>query len=785
MQLRKAILLALASSGMMLSAHQVAAATPALTSADATAQAATTNFVTIIIDDMGFSDLGAFGGEAPTPHMNALADAGVVLNNFYASSTSSPSRAMLFTGKDNHTAGMGNMAGTMREEQAGKPGYEGVMTLNEVTFPQLLKEKAGYHTMMVGKWHMGEELEYYPTARGFTETRSLLLPGGDVHFISDAQGQILTSQWVRQLNADGTPAVDANGAPVWVQAAHLYVENDQKITTFPPNQYAADYFTEQAIDMLKKKPANTPFYLNMSYLSTHTPLQAPPEVTAKYVETYTKGWDVLRTERFERLKAKGILPANATLPPRPADVPAWNTLPAETQLLEATRMAVYAAMIEILDANVGKLVDHLKATGEYDNTVFLVYSDNGAEVEAPIFSLIGPRTKAILQKFPYSLQNFVTNPTDPKFDAAKFQELLTHMGGPESYIDPGKGWATLMNTPFHEYKATSFEGGVHTSAFITYPKQTKMAGVKYDCLTSVMDFAPTALEMAGILDKYPTTWNNPHDTPDKGEQPLPAMEGVSMANLLSKGHYYCNPDRYLGFEMDGVKGLRKGNWKLSQKGADENWYMYNLANDPSETKDLSADPKYAAKFKELLDLYFNDYAKRNGVVPVSNKRLSLLGAINAADGSPSEAVITAGDAVNRDFVTYAAQATGNTSATHDIGAQIRPAPSDVGKPGRIYVFGSYDTSTSEGGANVMNFTLTPQGLELVDAFTPEMPAYKRAGAEGLPALLFVPIFEGVLNVPGTITLNFAYATDEGSLVMSKKPLTVQITAPAAPPVGTP
>jgi len=785
MQLRKAIALALASSGLLCSA-QNALADEHMT--DAMGHLTTTNFVSIVIDDMGFSDLGAFGGEVPTPNLDALAGNGVLLNNFYASSTSSPSRAMLFTGKDNHAVGIGNMGGgTVRVEQVGQPGYPGELgqnpgtvvtnlTLDTPTFPRLLKD-SGYHTMMVGKWHMGEEEAYRPINRGFTETRALLLPGGDVHFLADADGNILSSQLTPQRDANGDLVLDANGERIWVIKDHLYVENGQAITSFPATGkelYAADHFTDQAIDMLNNKPANTPFYLNMSYLSTHTPLQAPAETIAKYVEIYKQGWDVLRQARFERQKEKGILPATAMLPPRPDTVPAWDTLDPQVQTLEATRMAVYAAMVEILDTNVGKLIQHLKDTGEYNNTVFFVYSDNGAEIEAPIFSFPGPRTQAVLQAFPYSLQNFVTDPSSPDFDAAKFQELLDNLGSSKSYIDPGEAWGNLMSTPFRDYKATSFEGGIHTAGFVAYP-QSNLKGLKYDCLTSVMDIAPTALEMAGVT--YPAEWNG---------KPLQAMEGVSMANMLKYGHFYCNPDRYLGFEMDGVKGLRKGNWKLSQKAADENWYMFNLAEDPSETMDLSADPMYAAKFAELSNIYFEKYSKQNGVIPVSNKRLDFLGAMNTADSSDSEAVFTGGDAVDGFIVQYAKQAKATPTSTHDIAAQIRPAPSDVGKPGRFFAYGSYEISNPDGSMEIVHFAFTPRGLEVIaNPLEVIPPAYQEAGPEGLPLLKFIPIFEGTgLEIPGKITLNFAYQTDDDQkVVMNKEPVVIEIAEPEAAPAS--
>ncbi len=773
MQLRTAIGLALASSGVLFSVQPVTAADAVVTAANNPP-----NFVTIVIDDMGFSDMQPFGSEVPTPHINALADSGIILNNFYASSTSSPSRSMLFTGKDNHAVGLGTMAGLVGEEQLGQLGYPsleggnviGALSLDVPTFPRLLKD-SGYHTMMVGKWHMGEEERFYPINRGFSETRALLLPGGDVHFLADAEGNIISSQLTPQRDAEGNVVLDAEGHRQWVIAEHLYIQNGVKVDKFPATGkplYATDYFTDQAIEMLTNKPADKPFYLNMSYLSTHTPLQAPTEITAKYVETYKKGWDILRQERFERLKASGFLPATATLPPRPEKIPAWDSLDPQVQLLEATRMAVYAAMVENLDSNVGKLIAHLKNSGEYDNTVFFIFSDNGAEVIAPIFSFGGPRMQAILQQFPYSLQNFVTDPKDPNFDAAQFQTLLDNLGGVQSYIDPGEGWANLMSTPFHEYKSTSFEGGIRTAALISYP-QSNLRGLKYDCLSSVMDVAPTFLEMGGAT--YPAEWN---------DKPLQAMEGVSMAGVLTKGQFFCNPERYLGFEMDGIKGLRKGNWKLSQKFADESWYMFDLSKDPSETNDLAGNSQYASTFAELIDIYYNQYSKQNNVIPISTKRLDFLGAINLADGSDSAAVFTGGDAVDGDLTEYWKQVQATHTSTHDIAAQIRPAPEDVGKPGRFFAYGSYDIKNPDGSNEILHFAFTPNGLEVIANPAEVFPPVYKEAAAGLPLFEFIQIWEGAgLEVAGTITLSFAYQTDEGNTVVSKQPMTIEIAAPAS------
>ena len=271
----------------------------------------------------------------------------------------------------------------------------------------------------------------------------------------------------------------------------------------------------------------------------------------------------------------------------------------------------------------------------------------------------------------------------------------------------------------------------------------------------------------GMGVPYPTAWN--------GKPNLAAMEGVSMAGMLKDGLFFCNPDRYLGFEMDGVKGLRQGNWKLSQKAADEKWYMFDVSMDPSETVDLADDPMFADKFAEMVNLYFNEYSVRNGVIPVSNKRLDFLGAVNAADNSASEAVFTGGDAVDGGIVQYAKNAQASTSSTHDIAAQLRPAPGDVGKPGEFYAFGSYVISNPDGSEDTFDFAFTPNGLEITPPATEVLPPPYLV-TDSLPLLEFIPIYEGMLPDAGVITLNFGYTTEDGESVVSQEPMTITIAA---------
>lgn len=631
-----------------------------------------TNFVTIMIDDMGFSDIGGFGGEIDTPTLDSLIDNGTQLTNFYSAPTSTPARAMFFTGKDNHVAGVGNMDGYSpdRPPQKDVAGYEGRLTKNLPTFPELLKNN-GYHTIMSGKWDLGDKPGEYPSDRGFNDTM-VLLPGGDIHYLSDANGKLITSQppsYYKNLGFN-TP----------------YNKNGQPFSSFPPNAFSTDFYTDEAIKMLDSRDTTKPFYLNIAHIASHGPFQAPDDLIKKYIPIYSQGWDKLRAARFEKLKKLGLVKADAVLPPRDVEVTPWDQLSSDQQQVEIKRMATYAGLVEKLDTSVKKLVQHLKDIGEYENTVFFVMSDNGA---------------AAIEAGAPAKQAYV-NATFTK-DSIKD---IDKIGTSSSFVPPSAGLGMLSNTPLNRYKAETFEGGIHTAAFVYSPKtNVKSKGKKYNCLTSVMDISATILNMSGT--KYPNSYKNKSITP---------LDGVSMSNIF-KGNLSCpNPNRVLGFEQDSAKMVRTGDWKISQQWLDDlqrwdgNLYLFNIAKDPFELTDLSKSN--TAKLSQLSALY-NNYAKKNNVInvgprifsPIANLKMEpavsggmILGGTQVNHGWKNGDVVSGGwqhvPVLPQIAVTTTQPPTPALSApkvgdTVDIAAEFYPPKIHQGKSGEIMVASYY------------------------------------------------------------------------------------------------
>lgn len=540
------------------------------------------NVLLIVVDDMGFSDLGYFGGEIPTPNIDSLAANAVTLTNFHTAPTCSPTRSMLLSGVDSHIAGLGNMFEELAPNQKGKTGYEGYLHERVAPLPAVFQD-AGYRTYMVGKWHLGLANDQAPTQRGFDHAFALL-EGGAGHF-ADMQ-----SLWQTEIGNRGKAK---------------YREDGKMLDTLPENfEYSSQFYVDKMLDYLmpdlklESKPAlqlasqkEQPFFAYLSFSAPHWPLQAPAEAIARHKGKYDDGYEALAVKRLQRQIALGLVPAGTMLSRRPNDAPAWNELSEGEQALSARRMEIYAAMLDEVDRHTGRLIDGLKASGQLKNTIIVFMSDNGAEG--------------------HSLDALFPEPVFPKardWVLGTFKYELESLGGPDSYVLYGPGWGWAATPAFRGYKAYVTQGGTRAPAFISY-SDTLSAGSKTSELLSVKDIAPTLLELVGIARP---------DGSFRGRT-VAQITGQSMLAALKRSgdENFVLPEskpRVLGFELFGKRGIRQGHWSLvhmfKPQGIDD-WQLYNLDNDLAEQDNLAKH--HPEKLKEMISLW-EIYALENGVV---------------------------------------------------------------------------------------------------------------------------------------------------------------------------
>ncbi|MYH69572.1 MAG: arylsulfatase [Gammaproteobacteria bacterium] len=513
------------------------------------------NILLIIADDLGYSDLGVFGGEISTPNLDALAGAGKMLTNFHVAPTCSPTRAMLMSGADAHRAGLGTMNGLWSEEQKGKPGYEGFLNKDIVTFVRLLKE-AGYHTYMSGKWQLGYEDGYYPLDRGFEEAFWLKF-GGASHFS------------------------DMRGITKYGEVAY-WGEGREQLQSLPGDFYSSVYFTDKMIDYIDKNRADgKPFFAYAAYTAPHWPLQAPREYIDKYEGVYDGGYDAIRTKRIERMLAAGLMEEGQTPAAQHPEWPGWDKLDGEQKKLEVRMMQIYAAMVDALDENIGRLVQYLKDTGEYENTFILFFSDNGAEGNNP--------------------HDLATNPT---WVPQNFDLSYENMGQPGSYASTGPGWAHVSNTPYHMYKGFPAQGGLLSPTIAVFPERIE-AGSRSDAFITVLDVAPTLLQLANVT----------HPAPEFDGRRVHSMVGESFyPHLIGRQPVVHGPEHVFGLELFNRRMIRQGDWKLlwnNRPWGKGDWELYNLEEDSGEQNDLAqARP---GKLQDMLALW-QQYVDDNDVL---------------------------------------------------------------------------------------------------------------------------------------------------------------------------
>jgi len=510
------------------------------------------NILLIVADDLGYTDPGCYGGDIKTPNIDLLAKGGLQFTNFHTAPLCAPTRSMILSGNDNHVAGMGSMFPVKGTPREGKPGYEHHLTDRIVTVAQLLKD-GGYQTFMAGKWHLGNEDAYIPFAKGF-EKSFALLNGGANHF---------------------------NNNQIFVNEPPQYRHDDQAVL-FPEGRFSSDVYTEKMIAFIKNGKKDKPFFAYLTYTAPHWPLQVPEDYIDKYKGKYDMGYDSLRVIRFNQQKKIGIIPSNATLPPRTSSIKPWTQLSAEEKKIESRKMELYAAMVDNLDVHIGQLIQYLKESNQFDNTIIVFMSDNGAAAE-DFYNLPAGFGPFLREHYNNSYEN---------------------MGKASSFVSYGPQWAQAGAAPFKLFKGYSAEGGIVTPLIISGKYVERKPGFQNAFIT-VLDLAPTFLELAGI--KYPTIYKNKKIVPMLGESCLSFISGKTNA-IHSDNYVY-------GLEHDGQCLLIKGNWKITNisRPFDEAAFaLYDLSTELGETNDLSkSNPK---KFNEMMNEW-RIFKKKTGVIP--------------------------------------------------------------------------------------------------------------------------------------------------------------------------
>jgi len=512
------------------------------------------NIVVLVADDWGYSDVGAFGSEIATPNIDTLAREGVRFSDFHVTASCSPTRSMLLTGVDNHRNGVGNMPETMPDEHLGKPGYSGVLNDNAITVASLLRD-AGYHTYITGKWHLGKTPDTLPDNRGF-----------DRSFIQADSG---SDNWEERPYA-----------PLYDKAA--WFENGQP-AHLPKDYYSSTFIVDKALEYIAAdRQGGKPFFAYLGFQANHVPVQAPKDMIDKYRGRYDQGWTALREARRDRAVALGLIPPGAGMQTM-ASTADWNALDEHEKRYEARRMEVYAGMAETMDQQIGRFIAHLKATGEYDNTVFVFLSDNGSEPTDPY-----------------------TIPAVRLWLEMNYTRQLERLGSKGAFTSIGPSWASAAASPLGGYKFFAGEGGLRTPLIVAGVPGIQANQISR-AFTHVTDIVPTLLEVAGV-------------PAHKGEYQGRAVEpliGSSLVPVLQGSAERVHPeDQPIGYELSGSAALFKGDYKLVKSlkpVGNEQWHLYNIVTDPGEVIDLQQ--QMPERFQRMQADYA-EYARVNGVLPM-------------------------------------------------------------------------------------------------------------------------------------------------------------------------
>ena len=519
------------------------------------------NIVLLLADDLGFSDLASYGSEISTPSLDALANQGVRFSNFHVAANCAPTRAMLMSGVNNHRAGVGNIIEMIPDEFRDSPSYQGTLSKNVITVATLLKD-TGYHTYMAGKWHLGHTPELLPSARGFERTVALADSGAD--------------NWQQK------PYLPIYDQANWFADGQRY--------ELPEDFYSSKFLVDKTIEFIDSNAdSSAPFFAYVPFQAVHIPVQAPQEFIDRYMGVYDQGWEALRQQRHEKAMALGLVPQDTPMIPM-ATTESWQGLDANTKRYQAKRMAVYAAMVEAMDFHIGRLIQHLKDTGQYDNTIFIFASDNGSEGSGPSVEST-PADNLMLSILDY------TNDYDT-------------LGLKGSYSTIGPNFASAAASPLSFYKFYVGEGGLRVPLIMAgKPLAPVQANDIIHAFSYATDIVPTILQLT--------------DTPNHGGyyqgRAVEPISGRSVVPLLSKQtkRIYGEEDA-IGYELNGHKALFLGDHKIVYNRppiGDGEWHLYNIATDPGETLDLrNEQPQRFARMQTLYEEFVRDH----GVLPVAD-----------------------------------------------------------------------------------------------------------------------------------------------------------------------
>ncbi len=518
------------------------------------------NFLLIVADDLGYSDLGCYGGEIRTPHLDRLAQRGRRFSQFYTSVSCSPSRAMLLTGRDNHMVGMGNMHERTAPNQLDESGYEGVLDVTVATVADVLRDR-GYRTMMAGKWHLGHSPEHIPAARGFDRSFSLLNSAGSHFDVTGYRNESPTSE---------------------------FVEDHQYLDRLPRNYYSTRTFTDKLLTFMDEgREQGSPFFAYLAFQAPHDPLHVPNPWLRRYKGRYDVGWDALRKQRLERMAELGIVEEFALAAERLWFVPSWGRLTRMAQVTTARKMEIYASMVEYLDDQVGRVLEHLAETGELDNTVVVFLSDNGPESTDHVASA---------KKRPAS--------SETGFIAQNYRIDYESWGRAGSYVGYGIPWAQVSAAPLSMFKGSMYEGGIRSPLIVWQAGMQGAGGVDSASIVHVADVGPTLLDLAGVetgalLGQV-----------SGGEQ-----VGQSWAPLLTAGQSLeAFTERTLGMEMWGARVWREGRFKavwMHKPFGVDGWQLFDVVTDPGERIDLGA--QQPDRLSRMVAAW-NEYAAANNVI---------------------------------------------------------------------------------------------------------------------------------------------------------------------------